>query len=222
MTEKLRQSLSAAIDDEADAFELRRVLDELGRDAELRSLWERYHLIGNALRGECAALPAALPDRVWRALEAAEDVVPASGGGDEVVAGEAVAAAGAAQPWRARAGRMTGLVVAASVAFAVVLGFNILSMDEPGAVPALAGSNQSEVSRVQPVQGAAQPGAMGQRTDSRVVDARVAESRVNLATEISPSDVRRAQAYILHHTQHQALNQPGVMNFVKMATYEAP
>jgi sigma-E factor negative regulatory protein RseA len=222
MTEKLRQSLSAVIDDEADAFELRRVLDELGRDPELRGLWERYHLIGNALRGECAALPAALPDRVWRALEAADNVAPVSGGGDAAVASASAGPAGAAQPWRMRAGRMTGLAVAASVAFAVVLGFNTLSTDDPGAVPQIAGVNDPAVSRVPAAQGATQPGATGQRADSRVADAGIVDSRVNLAAEISPSDVRRAQAYILHHTQQQALNQPGVMSFVKMATYEAP
>ncbi len=70
MTEKLRQSLSAAMDDEADAFELRRVLDELGRDAELRSLWDRYHLIGSALRGEPIHVPDALRERIWQALDA--------------------------------------------------------------------------------------------------------------------------------------------------------
>jgi len=52
MTEQLRQSLSAVIDGEADAFELRRVLDELDRDPELRAAWDRYHLIGSVLRGE--------------------------------------------------------------------------------------------------------------------------------------------------------------------------
>jgi sigma-E factor negative regulatory protein RseA len=220
MTEKLRQSLSAVIDDEADAFELRRVLDELARDPELRGLWERYHLIGNALRGECAALPAALPDRVWRALAVPDEAGPVTGA--EGVDGEGATAPGAGRPWRDRVGRITGLAVAASVAFAVVLGFNSLSTggSSPGAQ--LAGSSDSAVSNVQAVQGAAAPDATGQRADRRIVDARIADSRVNLATEISPSDVRRAQAYILHHTQHQALNQPGVMSFVKMATYEAP
>jgi sigma-E factor negative regulatory protein RseA len=37
MNEQLRQSLSAVVDGEADAFELRRVLDELDRDPELRA-----------------------------------------------------------------------------------------------------------------------------------------------------------------------------------------
>ena len=46
MSEKLKGSLSAVIDGEADEFELRRVLDEVDKNEELRSTWERYHLIG--------------------------------------------------------------------------------------------------------------------------------------------------------------------------------
>ena len=43
---------------------------------------------------------------------------------------------------------------------------------------------------------------------------------LRLVGDVSPSDLRRARAYMLYHTQHQALNQAGVVNFVKMATYE--
>lgn len=207
MTEKLRQSLSAVIDDEADAFELRRVLDELGHDQELRGLWERYHLIGNALRGECSALPAALPDRVWDALASS---------GEEPLAADPEADAGpaTAAPWRARAGRLTGLAVAASVAFAVVIGFNGLESGEGPQGVQVAGAQDAPpaVSVAQTEESTVQPGPSDPS----------AGARLNLAADASPSDVKRAQAYILHHTQQQALNQAGVMSFVKMATYEAP
>ena len=52
MSEKLKESLSAVMDGEADEFELRRVLDEVSKDAELASSWDRYHLIGSVMRGE--------------------------------------------------------------------------------------------------------------------------------------------------------------------------
>ena len=42
MSEKLKESLSAVIDGEADEFELRRVLDEMNRDEVLAASWERY------------------------------------------------------------------------------------------------------------------------------------------------------------------------------------
>jgi hypothetical protein len=41
-------------------------------------------------------------------------------------------------------------------------------------------------------------------------------------SEISASDLQRAHAYMLHHTQQQAMNQSSVMSLVKLATYEAP
>lgn len=191
MTEKLKQSLSAVIDDEAEAFEVRRVLDELDRDPALAGLWDRYHIIGSALRGErtgaqATMLPTAMRDRIWEALE-------------PELAGAAGMPAAAAAGGKSRLGRYTGLAVAASVAFAVVLGFNGLGGGE-GAPEIATTAEVNEPSRTMDVQSA----------------------RVTLAPEVSPSDVQRAHAYMLHHAQQQAMNQAGVMSFVKMATYEAP
>ncbi len=202
MTEKLRQSLSAAMDDEADAFELRRVLDELGRDDELRGLWDRFHLIGSVVRGERARVPDGLRDRVWQALEEAGSDVEAVG---EASAPLAASSAGAiaGRPWL---GRLTGLAVAASVAFAVVIGFNGAT-ESGGAV--------SEGAVV-----AAEPPAAPPVAAVDLPQATPAEAEP--VAEISPSDVQRAHAYMLHHAQQQALNQAGVMSFVKLATYEAP
>lgn len=199
MTEQLRQSLSAAIDDEADAFELRRVLDELGRDDELRSLWDRYHLIGNAVRGEPSRWPSSLRERVWAALD---DAAELPGQADAAVPEEPVAAAEPPAARRSRAGRYTGLAVAASVAFAVVIGLNGIGGSEPVSAPPVA-AVQAPVP------------AAGALPESQA-------AQVNLAREVSPSDVQRAHAYMLHHAQQQALNQAGVMSFVKLATYEAP
>lgn len=57
MSEKLQESLSALMDDEADEFELRRLLKALAEDAdtdthdysELQATWSRYHLIRDTL-----------------------------------------------------------------------------------------------------------------------------------------------------------------------------
>jgi len=102
---------------------------------------------------------------------------------------------------RSRLGRYTGLAVADSVAFAVVIGFNGFGGDD-AAVPSVTGSPDptpavaSALAEVAPV--------------------------ADVPAEASPSDVQRAHAYMLHHAQQQALNQAGVMSFVKLATYEAP
>ena len=52
----LHESLSAAIDDEAEELELRRVLNATRDDPELRAKWQRAHLIGGAIRGEAARI----------------------------------------------------------------------------------------------------------------------------------------------------------------------
>ena len=64
MSEKLKESLSAVIDGEADEFELRRVLDEIGKDAELAMSWERYHMIGSVMRRERVARGNGMRDRI--------------------------------------------------------------------------------------------------------------------------------------------------------------
>ena len=57
----LRESLSAAIDGEAEPLELRRALNAAGEDPELRERWHTAHLIGTVLRGEPVAAASHLP-----------------------------------------------------------------------------------------------------------------------------------------------------------------
>jgi sigma-E factor negative regulatory protein RseA len=205
MTEKLRQSLSAVVDGEADAFELRRVIDELGRDSAMKGTWDRYHLIGSALRRElpASALDDGMRKRIWAALDYAED--GASADIREMPANEPDQAqlAPRVRHW----GRYMGAAVAASVAVAVVLGFN--EFDGPN----VSGASVADAGLA--------PAVTAPQPTTANAGASVAP-RLRYAADVSPSDVQRAQAYILHHTQQQALNQAGVMSFVKLATYEAP
>ena len=52
MTEQLRESLSALMDDEATELELHRVLGELESDGALRQTWVRYQLARSAMAGQ--------------------------------------------------------------------------------------------------------------------------------------------------------------------------
>ena len=52
MTEKLRESLSAIMDNEADELELQRVLKQIGEDAELRQAWLRYNAARAVVSGQ--------------------------------------------------------------------------------------------------------------------------------------------------------------------------
>ena len=54
--ESLKEALSAVVDGEAEELELRRVLNAVERDSDLRAKWERLHLIGDVMRGEAMRL----------------------------------------------------------------------------------------------------------------------------------------------------------------------
>jgi negative regulator of sigma E activity len=127
MSEKLRESLSAIVDDEADEFELRRVLNELDSNPELKASWDRFHLIGAVMRGEHSRRADDLRERVWLAL----DGVQAHANIDtEEALTEPVSVRDSRRPWL---GWMTGVAVAASVALAVVIGFGGFNDTNEGA-----------------------------------------------------------------------------------------
>ena len=71
----LREALSAAVDGEASELELRRVVNALGADADLRAEWERTHAIGATMRGVRARKPLPVGQRPWL-QDAAEHAAP--------------------------------------------------------------------------------------------------------------------------------------------------
>ncbi len=131
MSEKLRESLSAAMDGEADEFELRRVMDEAGKDRVLRDTWERYHLVSAVLaeRTTDTSLRSrdALRTRIWEALDYELAEIEAENVVTEI---EAPVAGGASSPWM---GRAVGFAVAFGVAAAVLFGSGVLEEQPPGA-----------------------------------------------------------------------------------------
>jgi sigma-E factor negative regulatory protein RseA len=52
MIDRNKESLSALMDGEADELEIRRVLNQLDKDDELRESWKNYHLMGSLMREE--------------------------------------------------------------------------------------------------------------------------------------------------------------------------
>ena len=52
MTEKLKESLSALYDGEAEQLEARRALKSGASESELEAQWEHYSLIGDVMRGQ--------------------------------------------------------------------------------------------------------------------------------------------------------------------------
>lgn len=82
-TDKLREQISALADDELPPGEHELLLRRFGTDVELRLHWERYHLVGCALRKELPPVDTrGFADRVMAALAdepAPADVEPALG-----------------------------------------------------------------------------------------------------------------------------------------------
>jgi sigma-E factor negative regulatory protein RseA len=52
MSEQQRQHVSALVDGELDSMTVHTTLAALAASPDLQAAWERYHLIGNALRGD--------------------------------------------------------------------------------------------------------------------------------------------------------------------------
>ena len=136
MSEQLRESLSAAMDDEADAFELRRVLDEAKQNEGLREQWHRFHLIRDLLREDVKTYQPTLRDAIWEELNRPVD--DAQHVAELVLAEEVVGGQSKRSPWL---GWLTGTAVAAGVAALVI--FSGPVFDDDQAPPSYAGNEQS-------------------------------------------------------------------------------
>ncbi|NKB97487.1 MAG: hypothetical protein GKR90_03160 [Pseudomonadales bacterium] len=190
MSEQLRESLSAVMDGEADAFELRRVLDESKNDPQLRELWHRQHLVRDILRGDEISHQLDLRARLlaeMEELDAQEDHEPIPEAQPSLDQTKKT-------PWL---GRLTGTAVAATVALLVIVGGDYFTggSDDSGFVgPEIA---QSSAPTNRP--------------------AATAPVMYEIAT---PADRQRTDALIIHHLQQNALNQPGGFSFVRWVGFD--
>lgn len=199
MSSQLKEILSAVVDGEATHFETRRLIEETGRDPDLRSLWARYHLIGASMRREGEAIdPKSALDRFWRAI----DATPAPAVDSATIP---------AARHRLRLGRVTGAAVAAAVALGVVIAFGPGTTEPVDLGNGVAGIDSQTLS-VAPVLG----------TPAQVVSSRP-DPRLAVRRLPSDTDVHRAQAYMLHHAHQTALNHPHTAGvpFVKVAAFES-
>lgn len=66
----MNEKLSALMDGELSEIEERRALDEMSKDARLRTSWERYHLIRAAITRQLEiVVRPGLTDRIYSGLE---------------------------------------------------------------------------------------------------------------------------------------------------------
>jgi sigma-E factor negative regulatory protein RseA len=189
MKEQQRQAVSALLDGELAAPQSSQIIDALEQDPELRALWERYHMIGGAMRREGAAL-------AWREIAdqtrvriAAEPTV--------------LAPANLRRRHPSRVAPFAGVALAASAAFLAVFAVPVLfQSDVTSSAPrtaqalipsmALPGPSASSTESA----GEAQP---GHTTVDRSSNSQVA--RDSLADRFAPSPA---------HRWH--IDQPGVVS----------
>ena len=192
MSEKMRESLSALMDNEANELELQRVLKQVGEDAELRQAWVRYNAARTAMTGQAtqqisldisARVSAAireearpgLRDRLLRPV--ASFAVAASVAATVVIGGQQLAQISSAEdPYGSQA-------VATGVASPVGL------VNTLGAMPVQASYGTQPVPVLQPTTGTAYQKLARQRLDK----------------------------YMQEHAEHAALNSPqGLMPFARV------
>ena len=125
MTDNLRESISALMDDEANEMEVHRVLSKM-EDDEFRNTWKRYQTVRSVMNGQVDNnLQIDISKGVSEAianesLELDEGIPMQSASSNEVV-----------RPvWDRFTKPLTSVAVAASVAFVVVFGVSQLNQDD--------------------------------------------------------------------------------------------
>lgn len=194
MSERMRESLSAMLDGEANELELRRVLSEIGDDNELRHTWARYNAVSSVCSGqEIGNLSLDISQRVR----------------------EAVIAEGSSQS-SSQLGRLlkpfASFAVAASVAAVVVVGGQqIAQLGEGGSLSpttSFAGVG-SPIGMVNSIGGTSIQANYGTRAAPTLQPAAGRAYR-ELARQ-------RMQKYMQEHAEHAALNSPqGLVPFARV------
>ena len=186
MSERLRESLSAMIDGEANELELERVLSRIGKDDELRQTWVRYSAVRTLnTGGQVANMSLDVSQAVREAIQ--------SEGGSEGVQKPAGAAQRFLKPF-------ASFAVAASVAATVVIGGQQLYQigDDP---------YQNTIA------GASAVGFINSAGATAVQASYGTQSRPTLQPTVKTAyrelARQRMQKYMQEHAEHAALNSPG-------------
>jgi sigma-E factor negative regulatory protein RseA len=195
MSEQLRESLSALMDDEANELEIERVLTRFESDAEMRATWIRYHRARDALAGR---------DSMLETRDISAGVMAAiSGAGPE---------AQRRGPFDRLLRPVASFAVAASVAATVIFGGQQLAqlsdLDQEAGHTAYA-SGVSPVGMINAV------GATPMRASFGTRPVPVLQPATNQAYgELAR---QRLKQYSQQHAEHAALNTPqGLIPFARV------
>lgn len=198
MSERMRESLSALMDDEADELELERVLAQIGDSGELRQTWHRYNVIRTAISGQqLAHLNMDISAQVRQALTSGE------GGWTATVPRESLG--------QRMLRPVASFAVAASVAATVVIGGQQLAQlgDDPYPDARAVASSASPVGMVNSLGATSVQASYGNQ----------AVPVLQPATRTAYQELarQRMQKYLQEHAEHAALNTPqGLIPFARV------
>jgi sigma-E factor negative regulatory protein RseA len=198
MTATKNERLSALVDDEADSFEVRRLVDELGKHPEDLAQWGRYHLIGDAIRGGLnRSAPADFASRVSALVEQ-----------------EPTLTAAPRQAGHSLLKPVAGVAMAASVAVAVLVGVMNVGGAPENTLPAPALAER-------PVTGPLAVEGIVQVAEGEPAGP-VSSAPVSQTPRVSRLDVpdARLHSFIVNHAEHAA--GQGLMPYVRVVGYETP
>ena len=198
MTERMRESLSALLDDEANELELERILSRIADDGELRQTWVRYNAVRATVSGhQLAHIKLDISTQVRQAI--AEQRAPA--------------AAHTATSLRQRFLRpVASLAIAASVAATVVIGGQQLAQ--------IGGADPYGNDRA--VAASASPVGLVNSLGATTVQASYGTQSVPVlqpATRTAYQELarQRMQKYMQEHAEQAALNSPqGLIPFARV------
>jgi sigma-E factor negative regulatory protein RseA len=124
MSDRNKESLSALMDGEADELEIRRVLNQLDKDDELRDNWKNYHLMGSLMRDESID-SLDLTRGINQVLDG--ELAPKGAAGVHALGAMASQVKTSRSAWYKP---LTSVAVAASVTLAVLLGVQLIEPND--------------------------------------------------------------------------------------------
>ena len=201
MTDTLRQSLSALVDQEATEFEARKILDATKSRGDLKVYWAACQAVSSAMRGE-AVLGTNILDRVNAELDGVTEANPIADGHDDDVAPH-VTFLPTKDPLPNRFVALTGqLAVAASIAFAVVIGVKVVAPVETQ--PTVASSEPLEIIKFQmPVQ--KETVSVDGMTNAQEVIKRRPVARILTEQDMKQLVSNRLSSYLVRHAENTAV-----------------
>ena len=201
MTDTLRQSLSALVDQEATEFEARKILDATKSRGDLKEYWAACQAVSSTMRGE-AVLGTSILDKVNAELDGVTEANPIADGHDDDVAPH-VTFLPTKDPLPNRFVALTGqLAVAASIAFAVVIGVKVVAPVETQ--PTVASSEPLEIIKFQmPVQ--KETVSVDGMTNAQEVIKRRPVARILTEQDMKQLVSNRLSSYLVRHAENTAV-----------------